>query len=71
MQFEDLFVQLENKLDNFMKCCSKQKADQDLFNKKVTKHLGYLVANMKWFMKLANPMVTAIPPSLGSSNGSL
>ncbi len=67
-QFNDLFAQLENKLDNFIKRCSKQKADQDLFNKKVTKQLNYLVDNMKHFMMLANPTVSASLPLLGSGD---
>jgi len=68
-QFDDLFVQLESKLDNFMKKCSEQKAAQDVFNGTVTKHLDYLVNNMQRFLKLASPATSSSHPLSGNDDG--
>jgi len=54
-QFKDLFTQMDTKIDNFMKQCSKQHEEQEQFNETMTIQLTYLADNMKQYLKLASP----------------
>jgi len=46
-QFEDLFAQMDKKIENFMTTYQAQHDEQECFNETVTKQLSYLMDNMK------------------------
>jgi len=76
-QFEAIFANMENKIDELAKqneyYRQEQKLrfeEQEVVNSTVTKQLGYLVDNMKHILKYATPNATITLPLL-NSNGPL
>jgi len=65
--FESIFTQMEAKLDTWMKQQDEQQAKQEKIKAQVAKQLGFLVDNMKKFLKYATPVPqqTPLPHSKG------
>jgi len=57
--FDDIFAQMEAKIDNLV----KQHEEQVQVNINVVKQLSFLVDNMKCFLKYACPQTTPTTPS--------
>ena len=70
-QFEDLFAQMEQKINTFMKQYKEQHEEQEIFNANITKKLGYLVDNMQRFLKHASPAVPNNHPLAHMDDGSV
>ncbi len=70
-QFDDVFAQLEKKLDRFMQQYTEQHDEQEKFNTIVTQKLGYLVDNMKRFVTLAHLPTDPNSPSPMEGDGPL
>jgi len=70
-QFDDVFAQLEKKLDHFMQQYAEQHDEQEKFNTVVTQKLGYLVDNMKRFVTLAHLPADQNSPSPMEGDGPL
>jgi len=69
--FENLFTQIDKKIDNLVKQYKKQQAeqlakdeDQEKINVQVTKQLSFLVDNMKYFLQYATPQLNPPHPLL-------
>jgi len=67
--FEDLFVQMDTKLDNFMKQSNKRHVEQEKFNETMASQMTYIVDNMKHYLKLASPPSSLFSPSPRKGDG--
>jgi len=57
-QFETVFTQMGQKIDNLVQQYNKTQEEQETVNIQVAKQLGFLVDNMKKFLKLTTPQTT-------------
>jgi len=67
--FEDLFAQMDTKLDHFMKQSNDRYVEQEKFNENMTSQMTYIVDNMKRYLKLASPPSSLFSPSTRKADG--